>query len=325
MKNNKLLLKIYISISAIIVFIFIFLFILGNKTRIGYLSEFKIDIDDTLEINGLNIEETKQVFTTENKLEYDSISNYIFTNNYITNYSYNFIIKYYNKAFRNSDIYGVYIDTNKIKDAKETYNRTPLIGDYLSARWIPNIPFIFEKKHNIKNVWIKYILKYPINYIKHKIRIAKEFITIKENGYKLDVNTVQSETNHLLSSSVKEPFDINKITFSRLQYKIYDFFYKYLLNIPVFCFLILSLILFIITFLLLICKKIKNYILLFSFSTSISVIVTFITVFIFVTMGVYKYIYPIVAISIISLLGLIAFIYEKGGIKKLISCLENKG
>ena len=114
MKNKNLFFKIYIAFVAIFAVSIIVLSFLGNKERIGYLSEFKINITETLELNNLNIEEINQLFTVNNNLDEAAITNYLLTNDSIMNYSYNFRIKYYDKIFRNSDIYGVYIDSKKI-------------------------------------------------------------------------------------------------------------------------------------------------------------------------------------------------------------------
>ena len=73
-KLNKILLIIFIIITILI----LLLFILGSFKRIGYLNEFKL-------------------ISSKNGV-----------------YSYNFRVNYYSKIFRNSDIYKVYIDTNKI-------------------------------------------------------------------------------------------------------------------------------------------------------------------------------------------------------------------
>ena len=78
MKNKSLFNKISLLISIVILFLILILSVLGSFNRVGYLSEFKL----------------------------------ISSNNNI--YSYNFRIKYYSKVFRNSDIYGVYFDTNKV-------------------------------------------------------------------------------------------------------------------------------------------------------------------------------------------------------------------
>ena len=111
MKNKNLLFKISIIIASVLILSIIILSLLGLKERVGYLSEFRLNIDKTLEINGLDIEETKTLFMIEDE---SSITNYIFTNDSITNYSYDFRIKYYSKVFRNSDIYGVYPNIDNI-------------------------------------------------------------------------------------------------------------------------------------------------------------------------------------------------------------------
>ena len=113
MNKNKILYIIYL---ILLVFI-LSLIILGNVSRKGYLSEFKFNdnnINKTLELNGIDIDETKKLFVVNDKFDNDALINYIFTNTAIKNYNYSFRLKYYSKVFRNSDIYGVYIDTNKI-------------------------------------------------------------------------------------------------------------------------------------------------------------------------------------------------------------------
>ena len=164
MKNKKLFSIIYISFLIICLIALITFSILGNKTRIGYLGEFKFDethINKTLELNGFDIEETKKLFTIDNILNNDALTNYIFTNEAITNYSYGFRIKYYSKVFRNSDIYGVYIDTNKIindnnfiKSIKLDGNGSPY-GNLVSAKIID-----FEKIDNVS-----YRLRLKLNFV----------------------------------------------------------------------------------------------------------------------------------------------------------------
>lgn len=115
MKNKNLFFKIYLIFLIVVSISIITLDLLGRKERIGYLSEFNINVDKTLELNNFNnIEETKKLFITDNELNYDAINNYIFTNELIKSYSYDFRVKYYNKIFRNSDIYGVYIYKNEV-------------------------------------------------------------------------------------------------------------------------------------------------------------------------------------------------------------------
>ena len=114
MKNNKLFLKIYIVLLAITIVTLITLSVLGNKTRIGYLSNFSLNINQTLYLNNLNAENIKKLFTIGHTLDNEALINYVFTNKNITNYSYDFKMQYYSKIFKHSDIYGVSINTNKI-------------------------------------------------------------------------------------------------------------------------------------------------------------------------------------------------------------------
>ena len=113
-KNKNLFLKIYIPFVIITIIALIVLQILGSKKRIGYLTDFNLEIDRTLELNNLtNINES---FTIDGKLDEESIKNYLLTNENITNYVYHFRIRYYDKIFRNNDIYGVYVDLSNLPD-----------------------------------------------------------------------------------------------------------------------------------------------------------------------------------------------------------------
>lgn len=117
MKNNKLFIITYFSLLIVLFITSIFLYMSANITRIGYLSNFSFEgyhIDRTLDLNGFNVEEIKKLFTIDGKLDTDSLTNYIFTNETITNYSYGFKIGYYSKVFKNSDLYGVYPNIDKI-------------------------------------------------------------------------------------------------------------------------------------------------------------------------------------------------------------------
>ena len=103
-KNKNLFLKIYIPFVIIISVALIILQILGSKNRVGYLTDFNLNIERTLKTN-------------ENKfIKYIELNGYNFTNENIINYKYvyQFKIRYYDKTFRNSDIYGVYPDLSNL-------------------------------------------------------------------------------------------------------------------------------------------------------------------------------------------------------------------
>ena len=152
-KNKNLFLKIYIPFVIITVVILTVLQILGSKKRIGYLTEFNLNIEKTLELNN------STNFAIDGGLE-ESIKNYIFTNENITNYVYHFRIRYYDKVFRNSDIYGVYPDLSNLpdymKNAEMEEGGSPY-GNFVSDRKI-----IEEKIDNINytlRIKIELILK----------------------------------------------------------------------------------------------------------------------------------------------------------------------
>lgn len=116
MKNIKLFNKILLSIGIIFIILTSILFLLGRINREGYLSKLSIKVDATLQLNNIDIETTKEMFSSDDKLDYSLLTNYIFTNSNISKYSYDFRISYYSKVFKNSDIYGVYLDTNSLPD-----------------------------------------------------------------------------------------------------------------------------------------------------------------------------------------------------------------
>ena len=109
---------IYLTISILLLATLITLQILGSKERVGYLSDFEI------------IEK--------------SASNYI----------YNFRIRYYDKVFRNSDIYGVYLITNNLPEYITEIKMNELgspFGSFISTKIIEeekidNINYILQLK-----------------------------------------------------------------------------------------------------------------------------------------------------------------------------------
>lgn len=113
---------IYLTISILLLATLITLQILGSKERTGYLSDFEI------------IEK--------------SASNYI----------YNFRIRYYDKVFRNSDIYGVYLIMNNLPEYITEIKMNELgspFGNFISTKIIEE-----EKIDNIN-----YILRLKIIFV----------------------------------------------------------------------------------------------------------------------------------------------------------------
>ncbi|WP_028329028.1 hypothetical protein [Brachyspira alvinipulli] len=192
MKNNKLSPKIYISLLIISVIVIIVLSIIGNKNRIGYLGDFKLNINRTLELN--NLYHIKDQFIKEYNLDEESLKNYIFTNENIRNYEYSFKVQYYNRIFKHSDIYGLYIDTNKVlKDndfIKEIdINNGSPFGNLISSKKIEsdkidNVNYILKIKTKLLMSIIFVFFIVLISYIIYINRqIFDKYIDFSENNY----------------------------------------------------------------------------------------------------------------------------------------------
>ena len=131
---------IYLGLSFLLLATLITLQILGGKERVGYLSDFEI------------IEGSK------------------------SNYIYNFRIRYYDKVFRNSDIYGVYLITNSlpeyIKEIKMNELGSPfgiIISDkIIKEEKIDNIKYILRLKNSfiIFSITIILLFLFVLKYIK---------------------------------------------------------------------------------------------------------------------------------------------------------------
>ena len=168
-KNKKLFLKIYILFVIIISVALIILQILGSKNRVGYLTDFSLNIEKMLNLYDLE--------NINNELDEEGLKNFILNNENITNYIYQFRIRYYDKVFRNSDIYGVYPDLSNLpdymKNAEMEYKGSPY-GNFISDK-----KEISEEK--IDN--INYILKIKINIIRYVIYLILILLIIYTKIY----------------------------------------------------------------------------------------------------------------------------------------------
>ena len=183
MINKKILFNIYISILSICILTLIILALLGKINRIGYLSDLQLNIDKTLALNNFNVYNTKKLFIIDNKLDTDSLINYLFTNENITNYSYGFRVKYHSQIFRNSDIYGVYIDTNKIlqennfiKEIKMNDDKGTPFGNLISSKKLTDSEKIDNVNYHLKVKYKVYIYVLTIMLILFIIPFYKKII-----------------------------------------------------------------------------------------------------------------------------------------------------
>ena len=171
-KNKKLFLKIYIPFVILTIIALVVLQILGSKSRIGYLTDFNLNIERTLELNNLN--DIRKDFIVDEKLDEENIKNYLLTNENITNYIYHFRIRYYDKVFRNNDIYGVYPDLSNLPDYMENaemeYKGSPY-GNFVSDRKtieeekIDNINYTLKIKFKFLLILISVIILIYLIYL----------------------------------------------------------------------------------------------------------------------------------------------------------------
>ena len=168
-----------------------------------------------------------------------------------------------------------YEDGKTFEDVKKTYNDNPLNADNFSTGWAKDRPFLVNTKFvNLKRVWIKYIFKYPINYIKNINRFFIEFcIKNNKNWWLMNSDTIQKLHNYGWNEYAINRFNSNerKITFTPLREKIYNFLFNSMVHIPIIFPVIISFIIFIINFILIFIKRIfDSNLLIYSFSVSFS-------------------------------------------------------
>ena len=211
-----------------------------------------------------------------------------------------------------------YIEGNTFEDLKELYKNNKLLADPF-GRSNTDAKTLFKKEYlpNLKIVWIKSILKHPINYIIHTARFS--FYSIIINTWKIPHGNFQmkdSEPYPFILYYI-DNFDNRGVTFTPLKDKIYSFIYDTSLDINTIFFVIITLIAFVLSSIFILFKhKYINSILIFTFASSFSSIATIAIVSLFAPDILYRYMHPIVPISIISLISLICFIIDIGGFEK---------
>ena len=238
-KNKNLFLKIYIPFVIITVVILIVLQILGSKKRVGYLTDFNLEIDRTLELNNLN--DIKENFIIDNELDEERLKNYLLTNENITNYVYHFRIRYYDKVFRNNDIYGVYVDLSNLPDYMENVEMEEGGSPY--GNFISDIKTIEEEK--IDN--INYVLKIRINFIIIIITIILAILCLYIAIYFL-IKNIGKIIKFVKNIKYKYLYLISGIIIFLVVLSIYNFYYWHndkIDNLILTLFVIVSLIYFI--------------------------------------------------------------------------------
>ena len=213
-----------------------------------------------------------------------------------------------------------YNEGKSFADVIDTYKKYPLFGDaYITL-------FNYSNINNIEKIWIKSIIRHPVNYIRHMLNYTINMWTVRT--YKVRVDDIQSKGNPYpyWEKEFNNLFYGKNLTFTKTQENIYKFMYNSAININTLIFVILAILLFFISGFL--CIKLNNQILLFSFSTSFSAFSTAVIVALFTPSTAiydsYRYMYPVIPISIISLISFLTFVYDIGGFRKFIKELRGE-
>ena len=220
-----------------------------------------------------------------------------------------------------------YLEGKNFEDLKKEYSKNKVNADpYGRAEYnrVYSVVFKGEKLEKLKSVWFKYIIKYPMNYIKHIINFS--FHMCRLNTWKLDADSVSIRRTEKWLSDILDNFSkYQNIEFTKLRFNIYTFLYNFLFDINVIVFVILSVLLFFTSlFLFFIKQYFRNDILFLTFCLSFSSFSTLIIVCLFGALPLYRYIYPIVLIDIMTIISLIVFVYDIGGFSKFIEKLKYK-
>ena len=210
----------------------------------------------------------------------------------------------------------MYKDNINFEEVVKLYQESPHIGDYYIK--------LFKYKDNLISIWISAIIKHPISYLKHIFNYSIDFLAIKSYSYHsiykswiLNPNVVQAKNKPLDFEKNENYFWLNRgIEFNKLKFSIYSFIYNSSICFEIYIYAFLSLILFILSIVLNIKYRLKIDLLVFLFSTASSSIATILILILFTPLPDYRYMYPIIPISILSLISFITFIYDKGGFKK---------
>lgn len=214
------------------------------------------------------------------------------------------------------------------KDLSDQYNKNPFFADPIRNN---GILVAFRYPSELKKVWIKSILKYPKNYIKHMFNYTKAMWTLKYQFYTFGgryphEKAVESRKIDLKVLKNTKFYKENQgMEFTELKRSILNSINNLLPNINVFFFILISIILFFVSGIFLLLKKeFRTDMLVLTFSVSFSAVVTAVIVALFTPITDYRYIHPVIPITIIALIGFILFIYDIGGVKKLIKRIKDQ-
>ena len=221
-----------------------------------------------------------------------------------------------------------YDEGKTFADVEKEYLENPLNADYMSVLRRENNPFKNKKLDGLSIIWLKSIVKYPLDYLKH----INNFRKGSWHFPKLYFDTQLDRRNHCIVrrevNLLKKNYPKNELFYksSELKISIHNFLKKVFPLVPTFLYVSLNFILFGISGFLFLKKK--DLLLLFSLSSTVAGIAGSVIFCIFAPMINPRYIYPVLISTLISVIGLIVYFCEKGIISScilsMIKCIRRK-
>ena len=211
-----------------------------------------------------------------------------------------------------------YDEGKTFADVEKTYAEFPLSADHMNRKWHPGHPFkyVFVKLDGLSTMWIKSIIKYPLDYLKHINNFREEMWHSRPLDYDIFLNNQEhciSENDHEV---LQKTYPEDEISYqsSELKVYIYNFLEGAFLLIPTILHVSLSFVLFGVSGFLFLKKK--DVLLLFSLSSAIAGIAASIIFCAFTPVTVPRYIYPVLISTLISAIGLVVYFCKERLIQK---------
>ena len=205
-----------------------------------------------------------------------------------------------------------YEENKNFNDVVEMYEEYPTFADPLNVGWKPfdrNRPFVKGELDGLQALWLKGIFIYPVNYLNHVSRFIKA-MWIQSPGWIFDSDRIQREPVSLRHVGIASGFPENErhIAFTPLRKNIYSFLFEHkvmfnhIVGVGIgFLVLLAS------GGIWIMMPSLRDEMLLFSISTSLASCCTAIGVCIFSPVTNTRYMSPVLALSLISLIGFVTW------------------
>ncbi len=189
---------------------------------------------------------------------------------------------------------------------------------FLNAMWIQNPGWIFDtqalhgKIDGLYNQWLKSIIKHPVNFIQHEWRFLNA-MWIQNPGWIFDTQALQGKAWHPWHISLLSGFPESErsITLTSTQERIYNFLYEHRLLFNHFWGVALSFGVMIISLIMwLVKKKLRNSLLMFSFSVGFAGFFSALFIVLFTPVAETRYMSPILPLGLLATISFVAFMLD---------------